>query len=219
MPDVTLPFTLTNGTSADADQVMADFNALRTAVNDLDGDNLSAATAALLGLSQAGTVRGGKSVIATSETRTNGAYGVLTTPDRVSGVVLPTDGLLIVSYKALWKESVAGSAYAAIFLGAVQLLPLENTGAGGVASNTGMISSGGASVANRFGTLRSSPDRLLSSQTTADAAVGATGQVADSGSIEIEAAAGTYDVSVQFGSSSGTVTVKNRKLRVRALAF
>jgi hypothetical protein len=34
----------------------------------------------------------GKSIIATEETRTNVAYGTLTTPDVVTGIVLPTDG-------------------------------------------------------------------------------------------------------------------------------
>lgn len=43
MPDVTLPHNLIDGTVADADQVMANFEALKAAVNALDGDNLNPA--------------------------------------------------------------------------------------------------------------------------------------------------------------------------------
>ena len=37
---VTLPFTLTNGTTADADEVQANFNALRDGVNNIDTEQL-----------------------------------------------------------------------------------------------------------------------------------------------------------------------------------
>jgi hypothetical protein len=63
----------------------------------------------------------GKSIIATSEARTNTAYGLLTTPDRVTGVVLPTSGLIAVAYQATWQESVATAGRAAVFLASTQL--------------------------------------------------------------------------------------------------
>lgn len=77
--------------------------------------------AAKLGLSQTGDVRRGKSIIATEESRTNTSYGLLATPDRVQSVVLPTDGLLRVTFSALWKEASLGAARAAIFVGGSQL--------------------------------------------------------------------------------------------------
>jgi hypothetical protein len=39
------------------------------------------------------------------------------------------------------------------------------------------------------------------------------------GQILIRAAAGTYDVSVRYNANNDTVTVKERELRVRVLAF
>ena len=38
-------------------------------------------------------------IIATEESRTNTAYGPLATPDVVKGIVLPTDGLIVVGYR------------------------------------------------------------------------------------------------------------------------
>src|SRR4051794_35389241 len=64
---------------------------------------------------------GGKSIIATTETTTSASYTLLTTPDRVSGVVVPTDGLLCVWFQATWRESASGNAGAALHLGSTQV--------------------------------------------------------------------------------------------------
>src|SRR3954469_10289733 len=63
---------------------------------------------------------GGKSIIATAETRAVGSYGLLTTPDSVQSVVLPTDGLIAVWYQATWKDTSNGGQVG-IFLGANQV--------------------------------------------------------------------------------------------------
>src|SRR4051812_26149246 len=81
----------------DFDQLLAGVNALLTPNNKLDPAQIEGAK----------ILDGGSSIIATEESRTNVAYGKLPTPDQVSGVVLPPNGLIVVVYQALWKSSVA----------------------------------------------------------------------------------------------------------------
>jgi len=56
------------------------------------------------------------SVIPTEETRTNVAYGTLTTPDQVSGIKISSGQLLIVSFAATWRQSVSEKGRASFFL-------------------------------------------------------------------------------------------------------
>ncbi len=170
----------------------------------------------------------GKSNIATEEARTNVAYGLLTTPDRVSSVVLPADGLICVAFQGMWKESVNGAARAAIFVGANQLKSYEDNAAAPTVREVGCY--GGA---DSYAPLASYSMGLLPDATGATAYTGdvTTGQlvgyggslggstVSFGGPCYIFAAAGTYDVSVQFKASSGSVTAKNRKLWVWTLTF
>jgi len=168
----------------------------------------------------------GKSIIATEEARTNVAYGLLTTPDQVSGIVMPTDGLICVAYRANWKNSVASAGRAAVFLGANQLQKTPQT----TAAPTVQEASGNGS-ANVYRPLVSDPRWGLSQSDSSTAYTGdvTTGQLMQGynfseggqagGAMLIFAAAGTYDVSVQFKSSSGSVTVKERKLWVWTEAF
>jgi hypothetical protein len=207
----------------------------------------------LLGLTSGGTTRRGKSIIATEEARTNVAYGLLTTPDRVQNIVLPADGLIVVLYQAVWKQSVAGAARAALFIGATQL-KVANWGASGEASAAGeqaaMMASPDTQV-NSDRPLFTTPLGLASpaANTTAFGGHVTTGQaiagIGDGSAISMEvtrggdgvqtlvlpntvgvgggcfvsAAAGTYDISVQFKASSGSVTVKDRKLWVWTFGF
>lgn len=235
MADVTLPFNLTNGSTADADQVMSNLNALRTAVNALDGDNLATALAQLLGVSQTGVVRRGKSIIATVETVTAEAYTLAPTPDRVSGIELPTDGLLLIGYKALWKANSATNASAAsIFLGGNQIrrvvdlqaapIPCEAASPGTL--YTDLFTSGGGLFSSPN---NSNPPTDRSEVTTgqvlggpvAVSAGASTAMVPLGGLMVVYAAAGTYDVSVQFKKdpTQTGITVKSRKLWVQAVGF
>lgn len=70
----------------------------------------------------------GATVIDTAESRLNNAYGLMTTPDRVQNVIVPTNGLLFVQYEALWKEALNGGGSAAIFIGANQLKVRDHEG-------------------------------------------------------------------------------------------
>jgi hypothetical protein len=174
-----------------------------------------------LGLSDDAVVRRGKVNTPTAESTSSTSYTLLTTPDRVQSVVLPTDGLIVVAYQALWQNTVANNARAAIFIGANQLKQAVGI-------------SGGPSVAESAGPPEVSADGVLSSnisnglasvggagnavETTTGQLVGASGVAG--GPCFIFAAAGTYDVSVQFkNNAAGTLTVSKRHLWVWTIGF
>lgn len=172
---------------------------------------------------------GGKTNIATAETRASATFGKLTTPDIVRSVVLPTDGLIFVAYQATWQESVAGQAQADIFLNATQLKVVDVAFAGATSTSA---ATGASSTVNRDVSLFSGPLGLASipSQAAVAYATGdaTTGQLVGANTANVKsaggpttifAAAGTYDVSVQFKAISGSVTAKNRRLWVWTMAF
>lgn len=227
--------------------ILADFDAITAVVNgNLDGDNLSALTAQSAGVNRSGQTVKGVSIIATSESRTNVAYGTLTTPDQVS-VVLPTNGLIEVWFQAQWQESVQGAGRAAIFIGANQFQVAINQQSVGDAGPAPQAAYFGAPASpNQLQPLYSFPLGLASVQNGgsiagADATTGQgiggfgattaltegthvrtinTSNTALGGPCYIDnLAAGTYTISVQFRSTSGSVTASNRRLRARALAF
>lgn len=214
----------------------------------LTATELASALLSIVGVTGGGVTRRGKSIIATTEARTNTAYGKLTTPDQVSGLALATDGYLVVSFQAVWQESVAGAARAAIFLGTDQL---KIASVGGAAPRTQAAATNGA-AANTDRLLTTAPTGLISeARSGADPAaytgdvttgqiagllgvqsggngatglewngtVGTSGSTTHAGWAIIEAAAGTYDISVQVKASSGSVTMKNRRLRAWTLGF
>jgi hypothetical protein len=160
----------------------------------------------------------GAKVIAAEESRANVAYGLMATPDRVPGVVMPQDGLLCVRYSALVKNSMAGTGAAAIFVGATQLRSAVGGGAPDVFE---FVWSSGANEYDWLFTVPPGAGSLFywgMRTGGGDASRGAV-PVAVGGSVEIEVPAGTYDVSVQFRSSSGSVTAKERKLWVWTMDF
>lgn len=219
------PFTFVNGTTADATQVNARYGPLYAALNGaLDVDNLLAAVKTKLGLSDAGNVRRGKSIVPTEETRPNVAYGLMTTPDRVSSVVLPADALLVVAFQALFKSSVATAGRAAIFVGSnqvkiqdanqraavVQEAATQGTDYDPVTTFGGGLIAGTASAGDHSDDV--STGQVLGVNTTVTAFYG--------GPCYIHGLpAGTYDVSVQFRAGAGSVSVKGRKLFVWTLGF
>lgn len=184
---------------------------------------------------------GGASVIATAEARTNTAYGLLTTPDRVQSVIVPTNAVLEIAYQAQWKESITGAARAAVFIGSNQLKIAKNIAAGPVTQAA--LINGNAVYVN----LATSGFGLVSNAGDVSdvAAPATTGQVIGvapihgvglayeldgssitlptdmpvGGACRVAVSAGTYDISVQFKASSGSVTAKNRNLWVRVLPF
>lgn len=183
-----------------------------------------------LGINTDGVIRRGKSIIATEESRSNTAYGLLTTPDRVQNVALPTDGFICIVYRAEWKDSSAsGACGAAIFLGSNQLKMRY----GSAFTPTIQVQEAQHAVPSNFFTWLSTSAIGLTSYSApvslnapADPGTGLligqqnSGLTGQGGCMFVEAAAGTYDVSVQFrAGAAGSVTVKNRKLWVWTMGF
>jgi hypothetical protein len=185
--------------------------------------------------------RAGKSIIATTETRTNTAFGTLTTPDQVS-VTIAAGNLIAVQYYARWSESVSAAAQAAIFIGSNQLQVARQAAGPDVQAastvNTNPINTNEVLTSCPIGLVTSLGASMTNAEVTTGQAMGyagisgsAYGFVVGSASaigsganvlgspVYIKGlAAGTYTISVQFKASSGTVTVSNRDLRVRAVA-
>jgi hypothetical protein len=93
-----------------------------------------------------------KSIIATEQARTNAAYGTLTTPDQVTGLVVSTGDLLYVAFTALVKALVGGRV--AIFLtkeggSAIQLKMASGNDSGVQTQEAAQGDGGGAGV--KFG--------------------------------------------------------------------
>jgi hypothetical protein len=185
------------------------------------------ADAARLGLTAGTTVRRGQTNISTTESVTSTTYTTLTTPDKVVSVVLPANGLIAVAYQATWQESVSAAARAAIFVGANQLKLASASAAGGPAvQETSLNASGGtvnqdkpltATALGLFGG-EGAQNGAYTGDVTTGQIVGELGPVS-AGPCYIFAAAGTYDISIQFKASSGSVTAKNRKLWCWTLGF
>jgi hypothetical protein len=218
--NLTLPTVGQSNATEDVD-VVNSFSAIQTLLNgNLDAQNLTGATVATLGLNGATTGRGATN-IATSQNTASTTYVTLATPDQVTAVNLPANGLILVGYQATWAESVAGAARAAIFLGSNQLKGASNSGAapgvqeaavGGTAGQpTPLVSWAGGLTSLAAST--GYPGDVTTGQLLGAGNAGAGGFAV------IHAAAGTYDVSVRFKVSSGTVSALNRKLWVEARGY
>jgi hypothetical protein len=194
------------GNTASGDQVMDNFDALWVARDVL------AAPGRIVG--------GGVSSIDASGSRTNVAYGALSNgPDQVTGLVLPTDGQLEIWVRALFQSSVAAAGKAALFIGANQLkIEASNATAPAVQE----VQTG--SLVNTDGLLHTYGQGLGSNNNTGgNQTLVTTGQViggsAGGGPVIVEAAAGTYTVSLQFLATSGSVTAQKRRLWVAVRQF
>lgn len=166
----------------------------------------------------------GKSIIAATESTSSGTYTLLGTPDRVQSLVLPTDGLIAVVYQARWQASAATAGRAGLFVGStVAKLALP----GG--SNVDVEVQTNANTAVDIPLVTVGGGLFTPATGGATGADATTGQVVGSwdpansvmvgGPCYIFAAAGTYDISVQFRTTSGSVTAKNRKLWAWVVPF
>lgn len=149
-------------------------------------------------------------VITTEETRESTSFGKLTTPDEIGSVLLPENGLIFVSFTAQVKTSnEVGGGRAAIFLGATQ-----SKGVGGGTAES-------ANLANTsFQTVISNGTSTSNMSIVAEAGTVATTGMAASFFIPIFATASTYTVSIQVKKeTSGSITLKNRRLHVYTMGF
>lgn len=241
MTTLVYPTTLVAGANENVNDLNSNLNAITAVVNGaidssnianagVSANNLSTALAQFLGITNVANTGRGASIIATTESRTNVAFGTLTTPDQVTGIVLPANGLICVLYQATWQESVSAAASAGIFVGATQA---KRAVADNVAPQASIPVLGGTVATDT--PLVTMPNGLTSFPMTAGAYTGdvTTGQIAGysseanldyptlsaAGPCYIFAAAGTYTISIQFKASSGSVTAKNRKLWVWTTGF
>lgn len=184
--------------------------ALETYNNSLDAENKIKAASLETGVGRIKWYT--PKIIATEESRTNVAYGTLTTADEIASVVVPENGLLLVGYSALFKSSVGAAGNAAVFLNSNQLKRPDAAGPP-VAQEATTVGAGTYSYLTsayyglgRVGTAES--------VVTTGMALGGT-EVG--GLCAVTAAAATYTVSVRFKASSGSITAKERKLWVVVL--
>lgn len=215
---------------------------LLTGVNAIDKEQLTDTHAQLLGMNNGTNIGRGSSIISTTESRTNAAYSTLTTPDQVASVVLPSGGLMAISYHAIWQETVSTAARAAIFLGSNQLkvqqpttaAPVAQaayTGSGNTSKDTPLFTYSGGLVSATT-QLTGTTSNVTTGQVLGGGAPGSAGMNIDiggttsqigagpfGGPVYVFADPGTYTVSVQFKASSGTVTVHDRRLYVWTIGF
>lgn len=178
--------------------------------------------------------QGGSLAIPDEQFRENVAYGMLGTPDRIQGLELPGPGFFVLGFQALWKAAGGNKARAAIFL--------DGTPGGGTLNQVKMAQAGAVpltaipeaqagGVNNMYQPLASAAFGLHSGGSSGPAGSDVTtGQVlgmAQEGGVGFEgglcvifAAAGTYDISIQFKSlDASRVTVKERKLAIWTKEF
>lgn len=216
----------TNGAPSDTNRYVTDSDPRNTNLRtpsdaSVTPDKLVSSYADVIGVTQTGVVRRGKSNIPTSEntSATTYAIGNLTTPDRVQNVVLPTDGLIVVAYQAIWQNTVANNARAAIFIGATQLKQSKQTGVPVVQEATGPneVNDDIGLATTSFGLFGDSVGVGATTEVTTGQLIGTFAQA---GVCHVFAAAGTYDISVQFkNNAAGTLTAKNRHLWVWTIGF
>jgi len=214
MSKVTLPRTNQTGTNEWAD-VEANDNALAEVINGkLDNENIAAsaniARSKLEGGAQgiAGTWYT-PTIVATEQTRESATFGTLSTPDEITGVVVPTNGTIRVGFTAVWKSSVAAAGRAALTLNGAAIATVLNV-------STAEESTVGTTfhALSTAGLGSGTPKILLTgAEVSSLSAVGASW-------VEIEAlTAGTYSLAIQFRATSGSVTVKERKLKAEVHGF
>lgn len=144
-------------------------------------------------------------IIATEESRENVAFGKLTTPDEIAGIVVPENGILRIGYRAHVSSAVSGEGRVAIFVSSNQLKTLSGVVIEQIATGTG------------FGIMRTEGGGLIYTAAIAAADV-TTGQVLGI-PVDVFLAAGTYTVSIQFKAGIGQVVAKERKLWVEVHGF
>jgi hypothetical protein len=184
-------------------------------------------------------------IIETEQSRSEATYGTLGTPDEIPGIVVPAGGLLLVEYRAVWKQSVQEKARAAIFLGENQLKVRTGNSSTAEAlaaafnavTNFAYLSTSSAlglqsTASGMSGTLNVTTTGLLAGGFAPKAQsllceLGGTLETLKAaeeaprgfgGLAVIEGlAAGTYNLSIRFKALEGSVTAKKRLLSAYVL--
>lgn len=170
----------------------------------------------------------GKSIVDQAEVTSSLTYTPLTTPDLVT-VTLPTNGIIQVVFFARWASTLGNNERISVFLNGVQALKGSGTGApsapvdnaGGLTPNVtdGTFNYVWAGTHAFWGLGANGNDVNYATGGQlfggGPPMTGATGP-----ELTLFAAAGTYDVSIQYRNiNPGTLTVKSRKLWVWTMGF
>lgn len=162
-------------------------------------------------------------IILTEQSTSSTSFVTLSTPDEITGVVVPSNGVIFLLYQAVCKSSVKNGGQVTIFLNSTEV----KTAAPGFAAPAG-VSIQLVSPANIFNPISSSPvgglarvEPLTETGYTGDVTTGQvfgvfppTPQTTPSGPCQIFVNEGTYNVSIKWKASSGSVTAKERRLLV-----
>jgi hypothetical protein len=125
---------------------------------------------------------------------------------------MPTNGLMLIGYTANVKCSVAEAGRVALFLGANQL-KIHSTGPTPIAQEVEELQTTLREVHTCHGGLRRAANESGAYVTTGQI----LGDPERGGPCWVFAAAGTYNISVQYKATSGSITAKERKLWVAVL--
>lgn len=208
-----LPNTIDAGTPIVAEEYQQNYEAIRTQLNGLlDGDNFTDAARHLLSVYPGGLTRG-KSIILGQQSTASTTYTKLTTPDQVTFLIMPDDGLLIVNW-AFWMHSLNPPTHAAQFA-----LFIDNNIAQTRGPNIGTTD-----IA--FGTGATTPQSFQSRENGLDyqnfgAPVAPTTGAMFGGQQVFWVAAGIHDVSMRFKNvlAGNNAFVSNRRLYARTIAY
>lgn len=200
MSKVTLPTPESNPGKAEWSDVFGNDAALREGVNSINNEQI-AAEAGIVRSKLASDAKGlqGKwyepKIIATEQTRESTSFGTLSTADEITGVTVPEGGLLVITYTAQVKSSVSGAGRIQAYVGSTA------------------VGSESTTFETSFARVSTEPGALNKAAATPTVTTGRVLQSLQVG----ELAAGTYTVSIQYKATSGSITAKERSLRVHVL--
>lgn len=228
MTTLTYTNTLVAGTVENVTAVQQNFVDARTVLNgNIDGDNMTAATKNAIALSDTSVIRRGKSIIATSETIAGTSYATLTTPDRISSLVVPTNAVVWVSYWCAVNKSAGATTdtfAAGLFFGANEVRSRFGVAAAGVSGGlmeAAGVTSGTAAplLTNVFTDYTDAGWNTLSSAATLPVDDTTNGHPVGA-FIPITIAAGTYTLEVRFKKLAGaTCAVSARRFYAKVEAY
>lgn len=163
------------------------------------------------------------SVFIETEQSTNSAtFVTLATPDEVE-VLVPEHGIVLVRYRATWKQSVDKAAKVAVFIDENQLQAVSEGEAKLITVETSVNGSSAGARVNKFSLLRTTGSSLhslpsneaeVAHEWEGDGTKGVIGSSFEGGFFEIVGLpAGLHKISIRYKTSSGTVAAKNRSLK------
>lgn len=218
---------------ADGDKVDARFlelyRALNPAVVGLDEANVSLGLLRKLGLNDVAQSQAGRGAIATAAAQAMNAnvYGSLATPDRISNLYVPPNGLVEISYYARYQATVTdgtgqfagvavhvdGSPMQQPFANTYQTPELDINGTGVIATHSGHVGTDAVNHSAVQGILRTLATSAAALAGSPPAAGFLTGLW-----VPIDLPAGTHTIEVMWRyitTKASGGTVQDRRLRAR----